>query len=383
MKQKINNLAIVASIDFQLLLLTEKDRVIGGTSSVIKNIINYLDAEHIFLFGVTHEKSLLKSEIKINDKITFVPVIYIPKNSKIPSRIIIYFKSRNINKFLRKYKIQTVYSHTIEISYWINKKHQVVQHMHGATNAISKASFKSLRFSVFIKLWDKLRERSLTKANKIIAIDQDCVSLAENFNDSKNIIEIPNFVDTSVFYSDQTESTYIKPFKNKKIVLFVGRIEEVKGLELFVDIIKDLNKKDNDWIGLIVGKGTYQKQIEKYINLEKVMSLIHFTGAIFNQNELRKIYSQSNVLLLTSHHEGIPMTILESLACKTPVLATEVGGIKSLKKEGIPCYIINNRDSIKFCNKILEIDNTKYNKGEMTFPYSAEKASILINKLLY
>src|SRR5690554_3117936 len=122
MNVKINNLAIVAAVDFQLLLLSEKDRVIGGTSSVIRNIINYLEADHIYLFGVTYDKKRLKTEIKINEKTTFIPIVYLSKKSKIPSRITIFFKSKNINKFLKKYKIESVYSHSIEISYWINKK---------------------------------------------------------------------------------------------------------------------------------------------------------------------------------------------------------------------------------------------------------------------
>ena len=64
----MHKLAIIASVDFQNLLLNNKERIIGGTSSVIKNILYYLDFESIILFGVTHHKSDVNKEISISPK---------------------------------------------------------------------------------------------------------------------------------------------------------------------------------------------------------------------------------------------------------------------------------------------------------------------------
>ena len=76
------------------------------------------------------------------------------------------------------------------------------------------------------------------------------------------------------------------------------------------------------------------------------------------------------------------MTILESLACGTPVLSTDVGGISSLKRDCIPCYTVSGRDVFVFVKKIKEIDAAVYFNDLLMFPYSASRGSESINNAL-
>lgn len=377
----MHKLAIIASVDFQNLLLNNKERIIGGTSSVIKNILYYLDFESIILFGVTHHKSDVNKEISISPKITFIPIIYTPSKNILPGRLHVFLKSRTINKYLKRYKIDVIYSHSMEMSFWLDNNFFIVEHMHGAVNAIKRSKYSFLRMPLLIKLWEFIRKKALMKASRIIAIDEDCFELASKYNNKKNIHLIRNFVDTKVYFKDETKSEILAGTKNAKIVLFVGRIEEVKGLELFVDTIAELRKNDSDWIGVIVGKGSYESTIKNYIKNKQMQDSIIFTGAIYNQHELRKIYNQAEILLLTSYHEGIPMTILESLACGTPVLSTDVGGIKNLSFNGILCFTIKERNARIFSEKIIEITALPKTNLE-DFPYSSKILSKQINKIL-
>lgn len=377
----MQTLAILASVDFQNLLLNNKERTIGGTSSVIKNMLDYLDFKSIILLGVTNHRSELNKEILITPKITFIPVIYIPQKNIIPSRLHVFYKSTVINKYFKKHKVDVVYSHSIEMSYWVAEKSFVVQHMHGAVNAIKRSKYSFLRIPILTNLWEKIRKKSIHKANQIIAIDEACFELASKYNNEKNIHLIRNFVDTKVYYKDDTQSEILVGIKTSKIVLFVGRIEEVKGLELFVDVVVELNKHQNDWIGVIIGKGTYEDKLKDYIQKQQINDTIIFPGPVYNQNELRRIYNQAEVLLLTSHHEGIPMTILESLACGTPVLSTDVGGISKLTTTDVHCYTLKSRDASHFAKRITEISALPKVKHD-NFPYSSERASININKVL-
>ena len=377
----MHKLAIIASVDFQNLLLNNKERSIGGTSSVINNILNYLDFESIILLGITNNKNDLFSEILISKKITFIPIIYIPTNSFFPSRFHVFFKSRIINKYLNKYKPDVVYSHCIEMSFWLDNNYFIVEHMHGAVNAIKRSKYPYLRVPLLINVWEYIRKKTLMKAKQIIAIDESCLELAIKNNHEKNIHLIRNFVDTDVYYRDNSISESLIAYQKRKIILFVGRIEEVKGLELFVDTIAELRKNDSDWTGVIVGKGSYESTIKNYIKNKQMQDSIVFTGAIYNQQELRKIYNQSRILLLTSYHEGIPMAILESLACGTPVLSTDVGGISNLSSNGIHCFTIKERNAKVFSEKIIEI----LALPEMNldnFPYSSKVMSKQINKIL-
>ncbi len=377
----MQTLAILASVDFQNLLLNNKERTIGGTSSVIKNILDYLDFKSIILLGVTNHRSELNKEILITPKITFIPVIYIPQKNIIPSRLHVFYKSTVINKYLKKHKVDVVYSHSMEMSYWLDNQFYIVEHMHGAVNAIKRSKYRILRTPLFIKLWEQIRKKALMKANSIIAIDEACFELASKYNNEKNIHLIRNFVDTKVYYRDDTQSEILAEIKNKKIVLFVGRIEEVKGLELFVDVVVELNKHQNDWIGVIVGKGTYEDKLKDYIQKQQINDTIIFPGPVYNQNELRRIYNQAEILLLTSYHEGIPMTILESLACGTPVLSSDVGGISKLATSDVMCFTIKERDASLFAHNIIEISAMPMHDNR-EFPYSSLILSNKINQIL-
>src|SRR5690606_2219803 len=131
--------------------------------------------------------------------------------------------------------------------------------------ALAKAKNKLFRNKIFQSLWSKVRKRNIENADKIIAIDNLCFDVIKKYHKEENAILLPNFVDTSVFYFDNVRSELLKHI-NENIILFVGRIEEAKGLELFVDIVSKLDKKEKrKWKGVLVGRGSYKKNMEDYI----------------------------------------------------------------------------------------------------------------------
>ena len=374
------NLAILGICDFED-WNNPDSLTIGGASGVIKSILPHLEAEKIYLLGITSKRENLKKELKIHENIIIYPIVYVPKKSKVPERIHTVWYSRKINKALKKYDIQSIYSHAEEMLYWVKPRYNILYHMHGANNALSKAKIRIFRNRMFLHLWSNIRKKNIKNANKIIAIDSLCLDVIKKYNKLKSAILIPNFVDTSIFYYDNVKSETLKRI-NEKIILFVGRIEEVKGLELFVDILNNLDKKEKGkWKGVIVGRGNYKKNIETYIKNESNERLFFFPGAVFDQQELRKIYSESTVLIISSLFEGIPMVILEALACSTPVVSTNVGGIKQLIADEEKCFVIDERLPLLFVEKILQIQNQKKELID-EFKFSVKIASITINKLL-
>ena len=282
---------------------------------------------------------------------------------------------------MKKYKVGIVYSHCVEMAFWVSKDVFLVEHMHGANNAVSYSRFSYLRLGILIKFWGWLQKKVLQKAGAVITIDEDCYKLASRYKSKEQLHLIRNFIDTNIFYQEVGESSFLKDFRGKKILLFVGRIEEVKGLELFVDTLKELQIREKDWIGVLVGKGTYEETIKNYIGEMDMTNSVFLSGPVYDSNELRKIYNNVTTLLLTSFQEGIPMTILESLACGTPVLSTDVGGIKNLCGDGLPCYVQEGRDPKIFAEKIINIVS-KPNSPVSDFPYSTKSLARSINKIL-
>ena len=376
----MSKIAIVASIDF-LALLNDTSRSLGGTASVIKNIIYHLSHERIVCFGVTDNKKLINKEIVIDSRISIYSFILLPKSRRFPKRIAVFLKGIYINKALSKFDIDSVYSHCVEISFWISKKYWVVEHMHGAENAVARSTFSILQINIFKSMWSFIREKSIKKCNKIVAIDAKCLMLAAKHKKPEDILSIPNFVDENLFYFDRCGTNYIKT--DKKIILFVGRIEAVKGLDLFIDIVADLNSESHDWLGVIVGSGSVLGQLKKYATESNCHDSVCFLGPIYDTHTLRKIYSQADTFLLTSHYEGVPMCVLEALACGTPVVATDVGGVSALSDEtDTICKTVKSRNKKEFSRSIRLVSGKRQKIEPNTFSLGVKKKVGLISSLL-
>ncbi len=376
----MNNIAILGLIDFEN-WNNQNSLSLGGSTGVIKSILPYLVADKIYLLGITSDKSKLNMEVAIEINISIVPIAYIPNNTGIPVRFLTFWYSRKINSILQKYRIDSIYTHAEEMSYWVKPGPVILYHMHGSANALSKAKIKIFRNKIFQMLWERIRIKNIQKSTKIIAIDKLCYQLIEKQDKQENALMIPNFVNNKVFFKTDEKSELLSHIQ-ENILLFVGRIEEVKGLELFVEIVSELNRQQNrKWKGVFVGSGSYESNIHKYIRLKSEENLFFFAGAVFDQNELRKIYNQASVVIISSFFEGIPMAILESLACETPVISTNVGGIKDLVADGINCMVIDNRDPNEFVKLILSI-STEKRLFPANFKFSAEMVALQINDVL-
>jgi glycosyltransferase involved in cell wall biosynthesis len=373
-------IAILALIDFEN-WNNQKSLSMGGASGVIKSILPYLKADNIYLMGITSEKKNLYKEIYFDENIFIVPILHVPRGSKLPVRFHAFCHSRIINSILKKYNISSVYSHAEEISFWIKSGPHILYHMHGSTNALVKAKNKLFRNKFFQYFWEYVRKKNIQKATKIVAIDPLCYNLIRKQNAEGKTILLPNFVDTKVFFQDDTPSKLLEHI-NEKILLFIGRLEEVKGLELFIDTIVEIDKRESgSWKGVFVGRGTYESVIQKYISDKSASHLFHFTGPVFEQDELRKIYNRASILMISSHFEGIPMVILESLACGTPVISTNVGGVKDIIADNKMCFVNDQRDPTEFVDIIQSIIIKKSAPIE-EFKYSSSKAAVIINKIL-
>ena len=125
---------------------------------------------------------------------------------------------------------------------------------------------------------------------------------------------------------------------DKRIILFVGRLSEEKGIDQLLLALDYVEK--NDCIVLIVGslmynnnlKDDYQEKIKQLA--EKHKGKVVFTGFI-SQQELPEIYNLADISVLPSMwYEPAGLTMIESLACGTPVITTKSGGIPEYVKGG-------------------------------------------------
>jgi len=184
-------------------------------------------------------------------------------------------------------------------------------------------------------------------------------NLIDLYSASKeNISIIPPGVDISRFYpiaSDEAKEFLNIP-ADEKMILFVGRIEPLKGIDTLIRAIALMRKSDVQstcphYLYIIGGEpnsengnGTQEFERLKALCADLgVGDMILFMGKK-DQNTLQYYYSAAEILVMPSNYESFGMVALESMACGTPVAATQVGGLQHLVKNGITGFTVPNND---------------------------------------
>lgn len=114
---------------------------------------------------------------------------------------------------------------------------------------------------------------------------------------------------------------------NKKIVLFVGRLHPVKGLDVFLEAASILQKDNRlDFVIVLIGEGSLLQSLSNSAEALGISDSVIFIGPQ-PQTIVAQWMQAANLLCLPSHMEGLPNVILEALAQSLPVVASNVGGI--------------------------------------------------------
>ena len=144
-----------------------------------------------------------------------------------------------------------------------------------------------------------------------------------------------------------------------KNILFLARIEKAKGVYTAINSFDLLQKKYHDLSLTIVGNGSEFQNVKKYIETHAIKN-IELTGNL-NGDALIKKYSQADIYLFPTHHEGMPTTVLEAMAFGLPIITRPVGGLVDFFEEEKMGYLIKSHDPGDYVNAMeLFINNPDY-----------------------
>lgn len=143
-------------------------------------------------------------------------------------------------------------------------------------------------------------------------------------------------VDREKFFYREEAKEIIGVAKNKKLLLFVGRLSETKGTEYLIKAINLLKDEIPDILCFIIGEGNLKG---KLLNLTSALNLsdrIIFKGRVEN-NKLPYFYSAADLTIVpsissTRGSEGLPITLLEAVFCNCRVIASNIGGISEMRE---------------------------------------------------
>lgn len=148
---------------------------------------------------------------------------------------------------------------------------------------------------------------------------------------------------------------------DEAVMLFVGRIQPLKGLDLAIKALGEISKKlDRKVVLLVVGGPSGNKsdrELERLRSMADERGLggqVSFVGPQ-TQDRLPVFYRAADFLAVCSHSESFGLSALEAQACGTPVIGTPVGGLSYVVVDGASGYLIDRRDEKVFADRALAL----------------------------
>jgi len=146
---------------------------------------------------------------------------------------------------------------------------------------------------------------------------------------------IPNGVDSSVYEQEFERTEFRKRFASpeEKIVLFVGRLVYEKGAQILVGAMPKILSRVNAKF-VVVGEGGMKDSLMQQVKNMRLAHRIAFTGFL-DEESLRKLYQIADVCVVPSLYEPFGITALEAMAAKTPLVASNSGGLSEIVEHDI------------------------------------------------
>lgn len=182
--------------------------------------------------------------------------------------------------------------------------------------------------------------------------------------DNRKMVVIPPGVDTCHFYpipADEAKQ-YIGLKSENRMVLFVGRIEPLKGVDTLIQAMSRLDLQGLHrpvHLAIIGGEvnGNPEDMTDEMARLQKLCDDLFMGGMVVflgkrGQDTLPYYYSAAEVVVMPSLYESFGMVALEAMACGTPVIASEVGGLGYLVQNGVTGYTIPDSEPEALSDKL-------------------------------
>lgn len=357
---------------------------IGSKEAGGQNIYVFYLAKFLCRLGISvdiytrWDKKNKREVVNLNSHLRVIrvkagPKKYIPRDNFL--KIIDEF-AENILRRIKKEKINYDIIHS---NYWYSgliglkvarKIKKPLVHVYHSIGQIRFENLKKLKLQKndndFFKR-RKIAEKEIAKkANGVIAtspVEEKIIKKLFCIKDKKiKIITIG--VDTKIFRPIKTEKArkIIKIENSDKIIIYVGRIEWRKGIGTLLYAFREVLRNYPNARLYIIGGGKSkltkkleepeQQRLKKIIKELNIENKVAFLGAI-KQKYLYQYYSASDVCVVPSYYEPFGIVPVEAMACGTPVVASNTGGLQYTVKDGETGYLAEVRNYKNLAKKII------------------------------
>lgn len=141
--------------------------------------------------------------------------------------------------------------------------------------------------------------------------------------------------------------------RRDNVIGYIGRLKHEKGIMNLVQAIPEILRQKNDATFLIIGEGHLEYEIRTYLDEHGLHDKVTLVGWVPHE-ELPDYLTRLKLLVLPSYTEGLPNTMLEAMACGTPVLATSVGAIPDVLRDKETGFLLRDNSPPCLAKKIVE-----------------------------
>ena len=316
----------------RVLMVGNDQTVKGGITSVISQILNYdWNANGV-------EMSFIPTYIETNNikKIAFFIKAYYKRKAKLKNNRVdlihihmsykgSFFRKYAIHKLCKKYNIpDIIHLHGSEFNKWFNE-----------SSSSKKAKIKIL----------------LREASAFIVLGQKWNEIIKQIEPNTNTIVVSNSVHIPVKTTKWKDQFY---------VIFLGVLIKRKGVEDLLNAIKILetSKKVINTHFIIVGTGPEEENLKSQCNKLQLDKIVDFVGWVNGEEKLNLI-KESQMLVLPSYNEGLPIAILEAISYGLPVVATNVGDISAAVRDKENGFLVEVGNEQQLADRIEKIISNK------------------------
>jgi len=138
--------------------------------------------------------------------------------------------------------------------------------------------------------------------------------------------------------------------REEDLIVTVGRLDPIKGLDVLVDALADLKRQGRRFRCRVIGEGPLRGQLQASIDRQGLQERVKLVGAR-PQSEVRAALCAATIFALPSQitpsgdRDGIPVSLMEAMAAGAPVVSTSVSGIPELIEDGREGLLVSPRDS--------------------------------------
>ncbi len=325
--------------DYAAELGIKTDLIKRYTSWNVNLVKGLRELETLELLVITSDPLLARTQVIEDDHFT-IYFIHPPRRANLLTGFQwLRFKAL---KILQDFKPDIVHGIGTEHIYPYIAVHSSYPHVvtvHGIMNEIVRKS--KLPIISKKRLFALLERYVFKQSQHLISISPYVEYVVKNFTKAK-IYSVENPV-AEGFFKEKADPGA------SKTILFVGDIQQRKDLLTLLDafsIVRNHNNIHDDLrlsiVGSVVEPG-YFEQVQSRIGEDHIQKNIQFHGFV-SPGRLPEVYAHAAFLMLSSIEETAPMCIAEAMSCGLPVVATDVGGVRHMVRDGVTGFVIPVRD---------------------------------------